>query len=392
MRLCILTPEYDGITPQQGGIATHFAALAPELARRGHEIVVLTVPNGSSGPSTREGVRIEYLPRVRTGPAYPVYDLALAAAAPRALHRLGPFDVVFAPEWRGLAAGCARGGREFRLVTNLATSLRQEQSVAQPPDVPLRRRLQHQLQHRMERRQAERSDGIVACTSAVLRWARELWDLDSVGTADVVPNFIDVDAIRRAGDGDLPAWFPREAPTILYFGRLQERKGVHVLAAAMDDVWRDFPDAQLILAGSDWPYRGRTMAEHVREVTGDSPNVHITGPVPREALMPVVRAADVVVFPSLWENFSIATLEARALGRATVATAGVGFDDFVRDGEDGLLVERDSAPALAAAVTRLLGDDALRRRVGDAAASSADRYSTSVVGEELAAWFERVAA
>src|SRR5699024_10362853 len=111
--------------------------------------------------------------------------------------------------------------------------------------------------------------------------------------------------------------------------------------------------------------------------------VHLAGHLPAEQLHPCVRAATVVLCPSLWEGFGNAALEARAIGAPVVVTRGSGFDDFCTDGRGALVVGPGDAPALARAVTRLLGDPALRTRLGAAAQASADDHAPARVAPLL---------
>ena len=75
-----------------------------------------------------------------------------------------------------------------------------------------------------------------------------------------------------------------------------------------------------------------------------------------------MAAGDVFCLPSLSEGLPTVVCEAMACARAVVATAVDGTPEIVDDGATGLLVPPRDASALAAAVDRLLGDEALRRR------------------------------
>jgi len=72
-----------------------------------------------------------------------------------------------------------------------------------------------------------------------------------------------------------------------------------------------------------------------------------------------------------------------------VATSGHGFDEYLRDGENGLLVPRSDIPALADALVRLLTDTELRASLGAAAAATAEDLDVSrVAGRYLAGFAE----
>ena len=77
----------------------------------------------------------------------------------------------------------------------------------------------------------------------------------------------------------------------------------------------------------------------------------------------LLAAADVCVLPSRWEPFGTVMLEAWAAGTPLVAAASQGPAALISDGVNGLLVPVDDAPALAAAMGRLIADPALKARL-----------------------------
>jgi glycosyltransferase involved in cell wall biosynthesis len=392
---CLVTREYPPVTPYSGGIGRQFGALAPALAAAGNEVHVITLGAGGAAETERDGVRLHLLaqtnPAARRGAArlaraWVWEDATWARSVDRRLAALGPLDVVYAPEWGGEAARFAlRRARAAALVTNLQMSLQQmsivEAGLARPRTGP--RAL---LRRRMERLQAERSDTLVACSDAVLRWARELWDLGDV-PATVLPNTTDVRRVRALGAGAPPPWLPEERPLVAFSGRLEPRKGVHVLVEAMQLVWEEFPQARLLLVGGE-PWTPGTGAQLCAAAGRHASKLILPGDQPPERLFPALAAADVVAFPSLWEAFGIAALEALALGRPAVLTSGSGFQEFAADGDNSLLVPPGDAGALGGALVRLLADEQLARRLGAAAAVTADSFDAEPVARRHADLFE----
>ena len=390
MRVCLATTEYPPVTSYSGGIGTQFAALAPALARLGHEVHVITLADPAGRKAPGEAV-IHAVPKPRLGRLWPAADPAWSVRVARCLSALGRFDVIFAPEWCAPAAVYSRRKRSGALITNLTTSL--EQALAISPELPAWRslRVQYAIQRRAERAQAERSDGLAASSAAILAWSRRLWKLDGIPAA-VVPNMVDAELVREWAQGELPIEIPADAPVVAFSGRLELRKGVDVLAEAMRAVWAEVPETRLVLAGRDSPRRQGTMGEHVLRVTGDhADRVHLLGAQPRERLFPLLARADVVALPSRWENFGLAALEAMAVGSAVVATDAGGFPEFMDDGIDARLVPPANADALARAVIELLGDRELRQRLGSAAARKAERFDSPAIAARHLELFERVA-
>lgn len=380
MRLGIITPEYAGVTAYTGGIGSQYAMLAPELVRQGHEVTVFTSSPDVSRRDEREGVRFEL---VATSRIVTLRSLVSAQRNHRALARLGSPDLVLGCEYGGGAWRYARGPHPAPLVTHLHSSTIQ---IARTSQWLLRQRLLPVtvLARVLERGQARRSDALLAPTRSILNWSRQLWGLRDI-PADVVPNTVDVGRVRALREGEPPPGFPANGPVIVYFGRLETRKGVHVLVRAMRDVWARVPEAQLALLGADNPWRGGSMREHLLELVGPSESrLHLLGPQPPERLFPALAAADVVALPSLWENFATAALEAMALGRAMVVTSGTGFDEFIRPDREALMVPRGDARALSAALLRLLEDAELRARLAASAAQAAQGFDVAVVARQMA--------
>jgi len=83
--------------------------------------------------------------------------------------------------------------------------------------------------------------------------------------------------------------------------------------------------------------------------------------------------ANIVVLPSYREGAPKALMEACAAGRAVITTDTAGCREIVRSGENGVLVPARDAPALAAAIQRLLEDANLRRRMALAGRMRAER-------------------
>jgi glycosyltransferase involved in cell wall biosynthesis len=138
---------------------------------------------------------------------------------------------------------------------------------------------------------------------------------------------------------------PAEPPEVLYVGRLSPEKNVDTLVEALGDL-------NLVVAG-DGP---------LRELVPGG-----LGAVPHGEVERLLERASVVVAPCEREGFGLAAAEAMAFGRPVVAAAGGALLELVADGETGLLVPPRDAPALRAAVERLLADADLRRRLGAAA-------------------------
>ncbi len=149
---------------------------------------------------------------------------------------------------------------------------------------------------------------------------------------------------------------PGGGRTLLYHGRVDRRKGILDLIAALPEV----PGARLVVSGI-----GPDL-EPARQAARGLP-VEFLGYVPYDEVPGVYPRADVFVSPTYAEGFSNTVLEAMACGLPVVAGRAVGVVDCVRDGENGLLHEPGDVAGLALLLRRITADAALRARLRAAA-------------------------
>jgi len=143
---------------------------------------------------------------------------------------------------------------------------------------------------------------------------------------------------------------PADVPLLLALGRLHDAKAIDVLLEALTLETR----AYLWMAG-DGPLRAE-LQDLARKL-GVAERVRFLGwRDDRDALF---GAADICVFPSRYEPHGTVTMEAWGHRTPLVAAASAGPAAYVRDGEDGLLAPVDDAPALAAAISRVIDEPGL---------------------------------
>jgi glycosyltransferase involved in cell wall biosynthesis len=145
-------------------------------------------------------------------------------------------------------------------------------------------------------------------------------------------------------------------PTFLMIGRLLKDKGVLEYQAAAASLRARHPEARCwLLGGEDARNPSKLGADELRALRA-SPDITLLEE--RDDVRPVISEADVMVLPSYREGLPRSLLEGGAMGRALIATDVSGCRDVVVPGENGLLVERGNAEALAQAMIRLAGDHA----------------------------------
>jgi len=308
VKVTVLTTSYPRF---DGDAAGRFVADAVEQLRaRGLDLDVVSPASFRHfGIAYGAGVAGNLRRRPWLALALPLLLLSFARAARRAARDA---DVVHA-HWLPAGAVALATGRSVVLTVH-------------GTDLELARRAQP-----LARAILRRMRVVLAVSTALADEARRL------GARDVrlVPNGIEVpeDVGSEA-----------EPPQVLFAGRLSHQKGILELVEAAQG-------HELVVAG-DGPLRRRVPQAR--------------GWLPHDELERLYGRAAVVACPSHREGFGVVCAEAMAHARPVVASDVGGLRDLVVDGETGLLVPPHDVVALRAALERLLGDPALRCRLGEA--------------------------
>jgi glycosyltransferase involved in cell wall biosynthesis len=190
-------------------------------------------------------------------------------------------------------------------------------------------------------------------------------------------------------EDDLDAF--RDGPVLLYVGRYTEVKRIPLLIRAYARARERFPvRAPLVLLGG---YPGEYEGEHpqtVIDATGAA-DVFLAGWRGHDDLAIGLNAADVVVLPSVHEQFGQVLIEGMACGLPVIAVNNHGPATIVDDGETGLLVPPDDEDAMADALVRIVSDDDERRRMGETAYQrSREKYSWPALAERVARLYDGI--
>ncbi len=194
----------------------------------------------------------------------------------------------------------------------------------------------------------------------VSRAARREWTLPArlLGDHEVIENGLEdappAPAAKRS----------RPGPLLVTVGALRPEKGQDVLVRALALVRERVPDVRLRIVGEDWAggaYRARLLAQIAALQLADC--IELLGQ--RTDVAALIAGADACVIASRSESFGLVALEAMQQSRPVIATAVGGLQDIVVDEHTGLLVAPDDAPALAAAILKLLRDPARAAAMGE---------------------------
>lgn len=162
---------------------------------------------------------------------------------------------------------------------------------------------------------------------------------------------------------------------VTYIGRIAREKNLGLLLEAWETLAPERGGARLVLVG-----RG-PLEDDIRR--REIPGVHVSGLLQGEALSAAYASADVFAFPSSTETFGNSLLEAMGSGLPSLVAGSGGVLEFAEHERNALLVEPDSAPAIARALRRLLRDAELRRRLAEGALATARSRDWSAVYDRL---------
>ncbi len=149
---------------------------------------------------------------------------------------------------------------------------------------------------------------------------------------------------------------------LMHVANLKPIKGHEFLLRALPTIVRNNPRVKLFLVGKD---ASDGKLQRLVQELNISDQVKFLGK--RDDVGALVLAADICLLPSLSEGMSNAILEYMAAGKPTIATRVGGTPELIRDGQEGLLVEKANTAELEQALRRLIDDKPRRLSMGQAA-------------------------
>lgn len=216
------------------------------------------------------------------------------------------------------------------------------------------------------------SDGIVVQTSDM----KEYFSKEVRDRAVIIPNPVAVpSAYEKVGKTE------ERRKAVVAMGRLCYQKGFDVLLAAFARIKDKYPEWKLEILGEG---PNRQDLESLIGHLGLGGEVRLFGWIknPYE----VLRRAELFVLSSRFEGFPNALTEAMACGLPAISTdCPTGPRDIIRPGVDGILVPPEDKEALAAAMARLMSDEALRSQMASQAVKVRERFGLDKI---MAMWEE----
>lgn len=175
-------------------------------------------------------------------------------------------------------------------------------------------------------------------------------------------------------------------PVIATIGKQNARKDFDILLNAMPQIWAEYPQTQLLMAGSEGD-----QTSQILEIVNTFPpekqsQVAIKIGFPEEEKPSLLSACDVFVLPSAYESFGIVFAEAWACGKPVVGANSGAIPSVIENGVDGLLFECKNPQSLTNTIIKLLNNPTQAQRMGQAGkAKVQQQFTWEVVTDKLRA-------
>lgn len=354
LSICMVSDDF---LPAMTGVGIHLKLVAPELARRGHQVSVITTRRaGEPEVEQWQGVTIY---RVFTLKAYGFYQALPSLGTVREIFKRVTPDIVH-HHYVGFM---------MRQVCSVAESLKLPQVAtyhfsAEVLTQPLPMRPFRGLIRRMMVNFNNRFDLVIAPSENLAR------QISAEGVRTPV-RYITNPVVFGSGAEVVPA---ERTPgfTVLYAGRLGPEKNIGYLLNAFSALVNNTHNAILWIAGAG--PEGPAL-ESLCSQLGITRQVKFLGFLDHPTLARYYAACDVFVLPSLMETQGLVVMEAMWFSRPVIVTrAIVSADELVAPGVNGYIVDPDSVDDLTQRLCALANDPSLRARLGDASHRRAQAY------------------
>jgi Glycosyltransferase len=398
MNILYISNEYPPETGY-GGIGTYTMHSAEGMAARGHSVHVLCRSQSAEAFIIKQqGVVLHRIsPGVYPLPSqrifYPFRKLCYKAI-PHSLARLAWARQVYTA-YKGLIASkqkfdiieypdCGGEGYYFSKERSVPRVIRLHTpwEMVRSLDTIREGLFDRSLLGHIERRTAHCATAITAPTSALSRELTSRWHIKNI---TVFPNPLPLGNSTMTSGND---W--------IYTGRIEYRKGVHILIEAYARLCESKTPPLLRIIGM--PYGklpdGSEYSDYIAHLItrkGCDRKIEWIHGVPLESIQVFLQRSNVAIFPSIWENLSYSCLEAMANGLAVVASQCGGFPEVITNEKNGLLFEPENVTQLTGILSNLLENPELRKNLGRNARKSIETvYNSSIVCKKAESFYENV--
>ena len=153
---------------------------------------------------------------------------------------------------------------------------------------------------------------------------------------------------------------------VLFVGRFSKSKGIETLIHSFNNIKNEkkISDVKLVIMGVDFGFE-KSMEELIKKFKIEDKILVVKNPS-RKDVISAYGESEFLILPSQWELSPLVPLESFAFKKPVISTRSHGIPFTVQDGKNGILVEPENSEEMSKAIIRLLMDENLREKLGDA--------------------------
>jgi glycogen synthase len=354
MRILMLSWEYP---PRNiGGLSQHVFYLTQALENQGHEVYVITCKHENAAAIEINGNihvhRVEPLEIEDDDFVKWVMQLnfAMLEECMKLIASNINFDIIHGHDW--LVAYCAKVVKEVYKIPLVTTMHATEFGRNNGINTEIQRYI-----HSTEKYLAEISNKLIVCSNFMLSQVSEIFEIKN-DKVKIIPNGVEQVSCSKTDLYEFRKQYATvDEKIVFYIGRLVFEKGVQFLIKAIPKILETNYKTKFVIAGTG------PMADELKHITKKlelEDKVLFTEYIEEENKNMLYRAADVSVFPSLYEPFGIVALEAMEAGCPVVVSDVGGLAEIVEDGITGIKAIPGSDQSIADNIIKVLSNDELK--------------------------------
>ncbi len=348
MRILTVSDVY---YPHPGGVPEHIYHLSIELIKRGHEVLVLAPEMGKYEGTLPDVIRVgKAIPIIANRSSSRVaFSFDIQKRVRDIVRR--KFDIVHI---HGLVPVLPLLALKYSNSKNVVTvHAAHERNIA------------YSISKGWLKRYVEKIDARIAVSEVAKKSIFPFFPGDYI----IIPNGIDTNRFNPEIE---PLKEFEGKFNILFVGRFEQRKGLKYLLSAFPMIVKEVPDARLIIVGSGYLN------------IPESDNIVVRKSISSSLIPRFYASSDVFCSPAIGnESFGIVLLEAMASGVPLVASSIPGYRCVVRDGETGVLVEKQNPNSIAKAIIKIAKDKDLRNKLSKNGREYALKFSWDKIAERV---------
>lgn len=393
MHICFVCREYIP-SLRGGGIASYIKEMAHGLCEKGHKVTVICASDDTKEESTYQDKKVEVI-RLKGGDfLIPEKESTSILKKFRTFYRffsyrrriletilkLKDIDIIEVPEYG--AEGYYLNKLPIPVITRLHTPMLLDHFYFNIQKLN-KNNWHYYWQGLQEFKQMKQAKYITSCSTSLKEWSSKFLGIPS-NKIQVIYNPIQTSrwVLKTNHLQNL------SVKTILFAGTICDWKGCGDLAEA----------CQMLQANTQMPFElhlvGKTgiYAEELQKKYGRYPWFKLIGKIPREELMKRYAEADVICFPSWWENMPMVCIEAMLCGGIVIGSNSGGMSEIISNEENGFLIPPHQPKILAKTIQKAINLSEQRRQEisQNAQKRIRDDFSMDTILQQTISYYQQV--